>query len=59
MLKIDKFVHAAKVVALCLPPVLMSLIGLAALSRKKGGAVVVAGKRPRPRGGATRRSGTG
>jgi len=35
MQKIDKFAHAAKVVALCLPPVLMSLIGLAALSRKK------------------------
>jgi hypothetical protein len=31
MQKIDKFAHAAKVVALCLPPVVMSLIGLAAL----------------------------
>lgn len=59
MYKIDKFAHAAKVVALCLPPVMMSLIGLAALSRKKGGAVVVAGKRPAPTRGATRRSGTG
>jgi hypothetical protein len=44
MQKIDKFAHAAKVVAMCLPPVVMSLIGLAALSRKKDGAVVVAGK---------------
>ena len=59
MQKIDKLAHAAKVVALCLPPVVMSLIGLAALSRKKGGAVVVAGKRPAPVPGAIRRSGTG
>lgn len=44
MQKIDKLAHAAKVVALCLPPVLMSLIGLATLSRKKDGAVIVAGK---------------
>lgn len=48
---------AAKVVALCLPPVLMSLIGLAALSRKKGGAAVVAGKKPAL--SAARRSGAG
>lgn len=54
MQKIDKFAHAAKVVALCLPPVVMSLIGLAALSRKKRDAVVVAGDklkavaRPKP-----------
>jgi hypothetical protein len=40
MQKIGKFAHAAKVIALCLPPVVMSLIGLAALSRKKGAAVV-------------------
>jgi hypothetical protein len=59
MQKFDKFAHAAKVVALCLPPVVMSLIGLAALSRKKDGAVVVAGKRPAPTRGATRRIGTG
>jgi hypothetical protein len=59
MQKIDKLAHAAKIVALCLPPVVMSLIGLAALSRKKGGAVVVAGKRPAPVPGAIRRSGTG
>ncbi len=39
MQKMDKLAHAAKVVALCLPPVMMSLIGLAALSRKKGGIV--------------------
>jgi hypothetical protein len=44
MQKIDKFAQAAKVVALCLPPVVMSLIGLAALSRRKGGAVVAGGK---------------
>jgi hypothetical protein len=37
MQKIDKVAHAAKVVALCLPPVVRALIGLAALSRKKGG----------------------
>jgi hypothetical protein len=36
--------HAAKVIALCLPPVVMPLIGLAALSRKKG-AAGVAGQR--------------
>ncbi len=59
MQKIDKLAHAAKIVALCLLPVVMSLIGLAALSRKKGGAVVVAGKRPAPVAGAIRRSGTG
>lgn len=46
MQTIDRLAHAAKVVALRLPPVVMSLIGLAAVSRKKGGAVVVAGKRP-------------
>ena len=59
MQKIDKLAHAAKVVALCLPPVVMSLIGLAALSRKKGGAVVVAGKQPAPVPGAMQRGGTG
>ena len=57
MQKIDKLAHAAKVVALCLPPVAMSLIGLAVLSRKKGGATVVAGKWPTPR--AARHSGGG
>ena len=46
MQKIDKLAHAAKVVALCLPPVVMSLIGLAASSRKKGSAAVTAGTRP-------------
>jgi hypothetical protein len=54
MQKIDKLAHAAKVVALYLPPVVMSLIGLAALSRKKGGATV-AGKRPTLRARATHR----
>lgn len=57
MQKIDKLAHVVKVIALCLPPVMMSLIGLAALSRKKGGAVVVAGKRPAPQPDAVRRSG--
>lgn len=51
--KISKLGNVAKIVALCLPPVVMSLIGLAALSRKKGG------KRPAPVPGAIRRSGTG
>ena len=51
--KISKLGNLAKVVALCLPPVVMSLIGLAALSRKKGG-VTVADKRPTR---AARRSG--
>ena len=55
MQKIDKLAHAAKIIALCLPPVVMSLIGLAALSRKKRDATVVARKRPEPR--AARRSG--
>jgi hypothetical protein len=59
MQKIDRLAHAAKVVALCLPPVVMSLIGLAALSRKEGGAAVVAGKKPAPTLSAARRSGTG
>jgi hypothetical protein len=45
MQKIGKFEHAAKVVALCLPPVVMSLIGLAALSRKKGGTAVAGRQR--------------
>jgi hypothetical protein len=38
--KIDKLAHAVEVIALCLPPVVMSLVGLAALSRKKGGTAV-------------------
>lgn len=46
--KTDRFKHAAKVIALCLPPVAMSLIGLAALSRKKNGEGALAGKRPAP-----------
>ena len=47
MRKLGKLEHAAKVVALCLPPVVMSLIGLAALSRKKGVTATV-GERPGP-----------
>lgn len=38
MQMITTLAHAAKVVALCRPPVVMSLIGLATLPRKKGGA---------------------
>ena len=60
MQKIDKFAHAAKIIAVSLPPVVLSLIGLAALSRKKGGAAVVAGKRPAPTAGRVpRHSGSG
>lgn len=40
--KIEKLAQAAKVAALCLPPITMALIGLAALSRKKGREVVLA-----------------
>jgi hypothetical protein len=42
MQKIGKLEQAAKVIGLCLPPVIMSLIGLvlAALLRKKGGTTV-------------------
>ncbi len=59
MQKIDKFANAAKVVALILPPVVMSLIGLAALSRKKGGTAAIADKRSAPSANAPRRSGAG
>ena len=59
MQKIGKFAPAAKVVALCLPPVVMSLIGLAALSRKKRGAAVPTTKKPAPALSTVRRSGTG
>jgi len=45
MRKIAKRAHAAKVVALCLPPVILSLFGLAALSRKQGGVVPTATRR--------------
>jgi hypothetical protein len=55
--KIDKLAHAAKVVALCLPPVVRSPIGLAALSRKKDGVAVVAGKKPAAKRNTLRRSG--
>lgn len=57
MRRIDKFRHAARIVALSLPPVAMALIGLALSSRKKGGADAVAGKRPAA--DATRREGRG
>ena len=56
MRKIGKLEHAAKVIALCLPPMAMSLIGLTALSRKKG-AAVVAGKRSAPARPSERRTG--
>lgn len=58
MRKLGTLKHAAKVIALCLPPVVMSLIGLAALSRKKG-AVVVAGKQSQPTRPDTQRAGAG
>jgi hypothetical protein len=54
-----KMEHATKVVALCLPPVVMSLIGLAALSRTKGRAAVVAGQRSAPARPAARLTGAG
>ena len=50
MQKIGKVGHAAKVIALCLPPAVMSLIGLAALSRTKGradGSLQIIGADPR------------
>jgi hypothetical protein len=56
MRKLGKLEHAAKV-ALCLPPVVTSLIGLAALSRQKGSVAVVAGKRSAPARPAERRTG--
>jgi hypothetical protein len=46
MRKIGKFGRAAEVIALCLPPVLMALTGLAAMSRKKGGTAVAGRKTP-------------
>lgn len=47
MQKIDKFKNAAKVVIRRLSPVVMSLIGLAALSRKTGrGGLSLASGRP-------------
>ncbi len=45
--KIDKFAHGGKVIALCLPPVVTPLIGLAALSPKKRGTIV-AGRKTSP-----------
>ena len=44
---IGKLEHATKVNAFCLPPVVISLVGLAALSRKKGGTIV-AGRKNSP-----------
>jgi hypothetical protein len=58
MRKLGKSEHAAKVIALCLPPVVMSLIGLATLSRKRG-AAAVAGKRSAPARPAAQRTGAG
>jgi hypothetical protein len=59
MRKLGRLEQAAKVIALCLPPVVMSLIGLATLSRTKGGAAVVAGKRSAPARPSARRTGAG
>ena len=44
MQKVGKLEHATKVMALCLPSVIMSLVGLPALSRKKGGTIVAGRK---------------
>ena len=38
--------EAAKVAALCLPPVILSLIGLAAMGRKPHGQTVAARRKP-------------
>jgi len=48
MQQIDKVRHAAKVVALSLPPMIISLLGLALLSRKTGRGTPVAAARPKP-----------
>jgi hypothetical protein len=58
MRRLGTLEHAAKVVALCMPPVVMSLIGLAALARKKGGAPG-AGKPSAPARPTARRTGAG
>jgi hypothetical protein len=58
MRKISKLEHAMKVVALCLPPVVVSLMGLATLPRKRG-AAAVAGKRSAPVRPAAHGPGTG
>jgi hypothetical protein len=59
MRRLGKLEHAAKVIALCLPPMAMSLIGLTALSRKKGGAAFVEGKRSAPARPTARRTDAG
>jgi hypothetical protein len=59
MQKIGTFSNAAKVIAPYLPAVGMSLIGLAALSRKKCGVAVPITKKPAPTLSVVRRSGTG
>lgn len=59
MRKIGTLEHVTKIVALCLPPVVMSLVGLATRSRKKGRAAVVAGKQSTPARPAARRDGAG
>lgn len=55
MRKTDKYAHAAKIIALCLPPVLMALTGLAALARKKDRHAATERKNP----DAERQSGAG
>jgi hypothetical protein len=47
MRKKDTLAQAIRVVTLCLPPVVMSLAGLAVLSRRPRGGTVVAGRQPR------------
>jgi hypothetical protein len=41
-MRIGKLEHATKCIALCLPPVVISLVGLE--SRKKGGTIVAGRK---------------
>lgn len=55
MPKFNTFSQASKVVALCAPPVLMALVGLAALSRKPTRPTVVADRRPKATQGAAQR----
>ncbi|MCU0893266.1 MAG: hypothetical protein MUD06_02920 [Rhodospirillales bacterium] len=40
--------EAAKVAALCLPPVILSVIGLAAMGRKPRGSALAAGGKAAP-----------
>jgi hypothetical protein len=62
MQKIDKLAHAAKVIALSLPPVLVAVTGLVMLSRRKGatkGTTAAGLIRHRPTAANTGRLGPG